>query len=83
MLTDQDVQKIVDAHKVVFATKQEFLEFKDEIRKDFATLTATVDGYPKKADMYYQEMLMLAHKVDRHEKWLIQIAQKLDIKLEF
>jgi len=28
-----------------------------------------VDTYAKKADAYFQEMVMLVHKVDRHEKW--------------
>jgi hypothetical protein len=36
-----------------------------------------------KADKYFQEMLMLAKKVDRHEKWLMQIADKIGIKLEY
>jgi len=25
----------------------------------------------------------LSHKVDRHEKWFQQVAEKLDIKLEY
>ena len=83
MLTEQEIQKIVDAHKVVFATKQDFLEFKDEIKKDVVTLTVTVDGNAKKADMYFQEMLMLSHKIDRHERWLLQISDKLGLKLEY
>jgi len=28
-------------------------------------------------------MVMLARKVDRHEKWIQQIAEKLGIKLEY
>jgi len=28
-------------------------------------------------------MMMLSAKVDRHEKWLQQIAAKLDLKLNF
>lgn len=83
MLTDQDIQKIIDANKAVFVTKEELQSFQEEMRKDFSTLVSSIDGYSKKADMYFQEMLMLAHKVDRHERWLSQIAQKLDIKLEY
>jgi uncharacterized coiled-coil DUF342 family protein len=47
---------------------------------------ATYDGrdaYAKKADTYFQEMLMLANKVDRHEKWLRQLAEKMGVKLEY
>jgi hypothetical protein len=51
MLTDQDIKKLTEAQKLVFATKQDFLEFRDEIRKDFATLTASVDGYAQKLDI--------------------------------
>jgi uncharacterized coiled-coil DUF342 family protein len=55
----------------------------DEMKKDFINLQTSVDAYAKKADTYFQEMVMLAHKVDRHEKWIRQIAEKLGIKLEY
>jgi uncharacterized coiled-coil DUF342 family protein len=42
----------------------------DEMKKDFVNLQTSVDAYAKKADTYFQEMVMLAHKVDRHEKWI-------------
>ena len=54
----------------------------DEMKSDFIELQTAVDSYAKKADTYFQEMVMLAHKVDRHEKWLQQIADKLGLKLE-
>ncbi len=52
-------------------------------KSDFNDLLTAVDSYAKKADAYFQEMVMLSHKVDRHEKWLFQVAQKLGIKLEY
>ncbi len=55
----------------------------DEIKNDFVDLQTSVDAYAKKADTYFQEMLMLAQKIDRHEKWIQQLAQKLGIKLEY
>jgi len=55
----------------------------DEVKKDFVDLQTSVDAYAHKADTYFQEMVMLAHKVDRHEKWFQQIAEKLGIKLEY
>ena len=55
----------------------------DEIKEDFVNLQTSVDAYAKKADTYFQEMLMLANKIDRHEKWLQQIAEKIGIKLEY
>jgi hypothetical protein len=30
-----------------------------------------------------QELVVTRHQVDRHEKWLHQLAEKLDLKLEY
>ena len=54
----------------------------DEVKGDFVNLQTSVDAYAKKADAYFQEMVMLAHKVDKLEKWIHQIAEKVGIKLE-
>ena len=54
----------------------------DEAKKDFIDLQTSVDTYAKKADTYFQEMVILAHKVDRLEKWIHKIAEKVGIKLE-
>jgi len=81
MLTQEDIQKIIEAQKEVFATKEDFLSFKDGYKKDFSDMLTAVDGYAKKADGYFQEMLMLSHKVDRLEKWILQLAQKVGIQL--
>ena len=79
MLTDEDIQKLIG----VFATREEIDNRFDEIRKDFSDLQTSVDAFAKKADAYFQEMVMLSHKVNRHEKWLMQIAEKLQIKLDY
>lgn len=55
----------------------------DEIKEDFINLQTSVDAYAKKADTFFQELVALSHKVDRHEKWLHQIAEKLNIKLDY
>lgn len=103
MLTDEDVKKLIEANREVFATKEDLEVFAsrkelleifatreevvtkqdfEDLRKDFSNLQTSVDAYAKKADTYFQEMVMLARKVDRHEKWISQIAEKLGIKLE-
>lgn len=81
MLDDKDIQKLIE----VFATRDEVATKQDieELRKDFSDLQVSVDAYAKKADAYFQEMVMLTHKVDRHEKWFHLIADKLGIKLEY
>lgn len=46
-------------------------------------LLDAVDAYMKQGEDYRQEMVMLAHKVDRHEKWIQQLAEKLGTKLQY
>ena len=55
----------------------------DNLEEGFRILQTSVDGYAQKADAYFQEMVALSHKVDRHEKWLLQLAEKLGVKLEY
>jgi len=52
------------------------------LKKDFNDLQTAVDGYAKKADTYFQEMVMLAHKVDRMERWILQLAEKMGVQLK-
>ncbi len=81
MLTNEDVKKLID----VFATREEVATKQDleDLRKDFSNLQTAVDAYAHRADAYFQEMVALTHKVDRHEKWLQQIADKIGVKLEY
>ncbi len=80
MLTDEDIKKLIE----VFATREEVATKKDLdlLRQDFSNLQSSVDSYAKKADTYFQEMVMLAHKVDKMDRWIHQIAEKVGIKLE-
>lgn len=83
MLTGEDIKKIIEANREVFPSKEDFENFKDEMKQSFSDLQTSVDAYAKKADTYFQEMVMLTHKVDRLEKWIHQIAEKVGIKLEY
>lgn len=51
-------------------------------KKDVDNLRNSVDNYAKKADTYYQEFTALTSKVDRHEKWIEQIAEKMGVELK-
>ncbi len=53
-----------------------------ELKHDFNILQTAVDGYAKKADTYFQEMVMMAHKVDRMERWILQLAEKAGVQLK-
>ncbi|MFA5349377.1 MAG: hypothetical protein WC309_03350 [Candidatus Paceibacterota bacterium] len=65
-----------------FVDIESILETKAD-RADINTLTSAVDAYAKKADTYFQEMVMLSHKVDRIEKWVVQLADKAGLKLQY
>jgi uncharacterized coiled-coil DUF342 family protein len=80
--TDQKFDKISGE---IINTKQEVVNIKENMvtKDDFSNLLTSVDGYAHKADGYFQEMVMLSKKVDRHETWLLQVADKLGIKLEY
>jgi uncharacterized coiled-coil DUF342 family protein len=54
-----------------------------EVKEMFNTLQTSVDAYAKRADAYFQEMVVLSHKVERHERWLHQIAERLGVKLDY
>ena len=60
---------------------EELIETKAD-KADVRELADAIDAYAKKADTYFQEMVMLAHKVDKMDKWIHQIADKVGIKLE-
>jgi len=70
MLTEEDIQKIIEANQEIFATKEDFEDFREEIKKSFSDLQSSVDTYAEKADAFFQEMVMLSHQVKRHEKWI-------------
>jgi len=83
MLEEKDIQKLIE----VFATREEinqqFGDFREEMKGEFSKLHTAIDIYAKKVEVLAQEMVMLAHKVDRHEKWIKQLADKLGVKLEY
>jgi len=53
-----------------------------ELKEGFSSLQGSVDGFAKRADAYFQEMVVLAHRVERHERWLQEIAKHLGMRLE-
>ena len=81
MLTNEEVKQIVDAHKEVFASKQDMVAFQEEMGEHFSDVLTVIDTYGAKADKYFQEMVILSRQVDRLEKWIQQIANKVGIEL--
>ena len=82
MLEDKDIQKLIE----VFATKEDIKDLKQDIaglREQIQALTVAVDRLVKAVENLRQEYFAIKSQVDRHEKWLHQIAEKLGIKLEY
>lgn len=59
---------LISAMEKVFPTRIDLNKEVDKIRDDFSDLQTSVDTYAKKADTYFQEMIVLSHKVSRMEK---------------
>jgi len=76
----EDFLELVEYLDIKFSETNERLS---NLEEDFKVLQTSVDAYAKKADTYFQEMVMLSHKVDRHEKWFHQFADKIGVKLEY
>lgn len=50
-------------------------------KSDARELLGSIDAYAHKADTYFMEMAALGNKLDRHERWINAIAEKLGLKL--
>ena len=80
MLDEKDIQRLIE----VLATKAELQAAVSDLatKNDINELLNSIDAYANKADTYFQEMVMLSHKVDRHERWILQPAEKLGVTLK-
>ncbi len=82
MLEEKDIQRMIG----IFATKEDIKDLKEDLiglREAVRSLTVSVDKLAKLVDNLRQEYIAITAKVDRHEKWLHQLAEKLGIKLEY
>ncbi|MDP2676652.1 MAG: hypothetical protein Q8O83_03130 [bacterium] len=81
MLTNEDIKKIIQ----VVATKEDVVEIKEEIftlKENVQMLTVSIDKLTKAMEDMHKEYVITKHRLDRHETWLKQIAEKVGIKLE-
>jgi len=95
MLTPEDIQKL----KETLATKEdisklltleEFDGFGKDIREDInglremiQSLVVSVDRLVSAVDGLKTEYASILNQVDRHEKWIQRLAEKLGVKLEY
>ena len=73
----------IDGKLIDLDNKIEELKENKADKSDINELMSAIDAYAKKADTYFQEMVMLSHKVNRLEKWIQEIAEKVGIRLEY
>jgi archaellum component FlaC len=52
-------------------------------KKDVQDLVNSIDRLAKSMEIYRDEYVALTSKVDKHEKWFQQVADKLGLKLEY
>jgi len=78
---DKDFSELIEYLDKRFTKIETALESKAD-KTDIDELMTAIDSYAKKADTYFQEMVMLAHKVDKMDKWIHQIADKIGLRLE-
>jgi hypothetical protein len=76
------ITKILESLSEVFVTKTDFEDFKEEYREEFSKVLNPIDKKIGQEVDEKQEQTMLTGKVQRHEKWIGQIAKKVDLKLE-
>ncbi len=78
----EDFSELITYLDERFEKIEKVLENKAD-KTDVQNLMTAVDKYAEKADAYFQEMIMMAQKIDRHEKWFQIVADKLGIKLPY
>ncbi|MBU3918448.1 hypothetical protein KKC63_00850 [Patescibacteria group bacterium] len=65
------------------SSKIDSIEEKMATKVEVNKLIDAVDAYMKQGEDYRQEVVMLGNQVNRHEKWIQKIAEKLDFKLDY
>jgi uncharacterized protein YlxW (UPF0749 family) len=82
MIDDKDIQKMIE----VFATKEDIKELRQDVaglQEAVQSLITSVDKLAKAVDDLRTEYVAITSQMDRHEKWIKQMADKLGIKLEY
>jgi len=82
MLTSDDVQKLMQ----FLATKQDIQLVRDDVsalRESTQGLITAVDKLAGAIENLRLEYAAISSQLDRHEKWIKQIAEKAGVKLEY
>lgn len=82
MLDEKDIQKLLE----VLATKEDIKDLNQQfngLQEMVQSLVVSVDKLVKAVSDLHQEYAMVTSKIDRHEKWIQKLADKLGIRLEY
>jgi len=55
----------------------------EQNRKEHSEMMASIADLSGQIRDYHQELIMMGRKVDRLERWLLQIAQETGVKLDY
>ena len=80
MLTSQDVNKLIDAMKVFFYTKEDIDRKFDFVDEKFSQLQTSVDGIAKIATDNPLEIAAVGNRVDNVEGWIEKAAPKIGLE---
>lgn len=83
---DKDHSELIEYLDERFTKIDENLENLKETKadkKDVQDLVNSIDRLAKSMEIYHDEYVALTAKVDKHEKWFQQVAEKLGIKLNY
>jgi predicted nuclease with TOPRIM domain len=84
--TKEDLREFSIKAFQTFATKEEIRELRKEIsslKEMIQSLAIAIDKLVKAVENLRSEYFAIKSQLDRHEKWIHQIAEKLGIKLEY
>ncbi|PIR96121.1 MAG: hypothetical protein COT92_02860 [Candidatus Doudnabacteria bacterium CG10_big_fil_rev_8_21_14_0_10_42_18] len=76
MITDKDVQKLIKAFKVDFATKKDLEELEARINRKFNSIMSSVDALAKHMETYHQGIMVMRHRMERIGKWIKEASKK-------
>jgi hypothetical protein len=85
MLDEKDIQKLIKTFptREEAVMKKDFDDFRNEMRGMFSDLQTSVDAYAKKADTYFQEIVVLNNNYRRLEGWIHLVAEKVGVELKY
>lgn len=79
---NKDFSELVEYLDEKFAKIDAKLDEKSD-KKDVQNLMNSIDRLANSIETYHQEQLAIKAKMDIHEKWILQLAEKLGLKLEY